>query len=140
MRNRFLRKARAGRFPALACAALILSAGAASAQINPFTGADLAVSSSDLAIIEEIAGGLIEGKVAPTGTRLRWHNGETHHEGTIEVLGSSERDGQPCHKLRYRLPLKTHAKYQAFDLTWCKTAEGDWKIAANKPSGSIHAA
>jgi hypothetical protein len=67
-----------------------LSAGAASAQINPFTGKDLLLSESDAAVIEEVVGGLISGTVAPTGTKLHWYNGETHRRGTIEVLASSQ--------------------------------------------------
>ncbi len=74
----------------LACAALALSAGAASAQINPFPDRDFILSESDLAVIEEVAGGLISGKVVPAGTKLQWFNGETHRRGTIEVLGSSQ--------------------------------------------------
>jgi hypothetical protein len=113
----------------LACTALVLSAGAASAQINPFPGRDLAISDSDLAVLGEVAGGLIGGAVVPTGTKLQWYNGETHHRGTIQVLGSSEQDGRPCHRLRYTLPVKSPTGSRAYDLTWCKTPDGDWKIA-----------
>ena len=56
----------------LACTALVLSAGAASAQINPFPGRDLAISDSDLAVIGEVASGLIGGNVVPAGTTLQW--------------------------------------------------------------------
>ena len=113
----------------LACTALVLSAGAASAQINPFPGRDLAISESDLAVIGEVAGGLIGGNVVPTGTKLQWYNGETHRRGTIQVLGSSQQDGRPCHRLRYTLPVKSPAGSRAYDLTWCKMPDGDWKIA-----------
>ncbi len=114
----------------LACAIFALSAGAASAQINPFTGKDLLLSESDVAVIGEVAGGLISGTVVPTGTKLQWHNGETHRRGTIEVLGSSQQDGRPCHKLRYTVPVKPPAGSRAYDLNWCKTADGDWKIVS----------
>nr|WP_294524209.1 hypothetical protein [uncultured Rhodopila sp.] len=113
----------------LACTALVLSAGAASAQINPFPGRDLAISDSDLAVIGEVAGGLIGGNVVPTGTQLQWYNGETHRRGTIQVLGSSQQDGRPCHRLRYTLPVRSSAGSRAYDLTWCKMPDGDWKIA-----------
>jgi hypothetical protein len=116
--------------PAIAYAVLALSAGTASAQINPFPGTDLALSDSDLSVIEEVAGGLIGGKVVPTGTKLQWFNGETHRRGTIEVLGSGDYDGRPCHKLRYTLPIKSPAKTRAYDLNWCKTPDGDWKTVA----------
>ena len=106
------------------------AAGGASAQINPFPGSDLALSQSDLAVIEEVAGGLISGSVVPTGTKLQWYNGETRRRGTIQVLVSSQQDGRPCHKLRYTLPINSHAGSRAYDLNWCKTPDGDWKIAS----------
>ena len=113
----------------LACTALVLSAGAVSAQVNPFPGRDLAISESDLAVIGEVAGGLIGGNVVPTGTKLQWYNGETHRRGTIQVLGSNEQDGRPCRRLRYTLPVKSPAGSRVYDLTWCKMPDGDWKIA-----------
>ncbi len=118
-------------FPALAYSILSLSASAASAQTNPFPGTDLVLSASDLSVIEEVAGGLIAGNVVPAGTKLQWLNGETHHQGTIEVLGSGERDGRPCRKLRYTLPLRSPAKTRAYDLNWCKMPDGDWKTVTN---------
>ncbi len=114
----------------LACAILVMSAGMASAQIDPFPNRNLTLSESDLAVIEEVAGGLISGKVVPTGTKLEWYNGETQRRGTIEVLGSSQLDGRPCHKLRYTFPIKAHPGSRVYDLNWCKMADGDWKIAS----------
>lgn len=114
----------------LACAALALSAGAASAQINPFPDRDFILSESDLAVIEEVAGGLISGKVVPAGTKLQWFNGETHRRGTIEVLGSSQLDGRPCHQLRYTFPVKSRPGSRSYDLNWCRMPEGEWKIVS----------
>lgn len=93
------------RSAVLACAALASSAGVASAQIDPFPNRNFTLSESDVAVIEEVAGGLISGKVVPTGTKLDWYNGETRRRGTIEVVGSSQFDGNPCHQLRYTFPL-----------------------------------
>ena len=112
----------------LACAALALSAGGASAQIDPFPGRNFTLSESDLAVIEEVAGGLISGKVVPTGTKLDWYNGETRRRGTIEVVGSSQFDGHPCHKLRYTFPIPSHPGKRAYDLNWCGMPDGEWKI------------
>ena len=112
----------------LACAVLVMSAGTASAQIDPFPDRKMTLSESDLAVIEEVAGGLVSGKVVPTGTKLQWYNGETHRQGTIEVLGSSQLDGRPCHKLRYTFPIKARPGSRVYDLNWCKMPDGDWKI------------
>lgn len=113
----------------LACALIAMSASTAAAQIDPFPDRNLTLSESDLAVIEEIASGLIAGKVVPTGTKLQWHNGETSRHGTIEVLGSSELDSRPCHKLRYTFPIKSRPGSRVYDLNWCKMPDGDWKIA-----------
>ncbi|MBS0643990.1 MAG: hypothetical protein JSS43_29360 [Proteobacteria bacterium] len=112
------------------CAIFSLSAGSASAQINPFPGNELALSDSDLAVIEEVASGLIAGKVVPDGTTIEWYNGETHRRGSIRVLESSQLDGRPCHKLRYTLPVRSPQGSRAYDLTWCKAPDGDWKIVS----------
>jgi hypothetical protein len=111
-----------------ACAALALSAGGASAQIDPFPGRNFTLSESDLAVIEEVAGGLISGKVVPAGTKLDWYNGETRRRGTIEVVGSSAFDGNQCHKLRYTFPIPSNPGKRAYDLNWCKMPDGQWKI------------
>ena len=114
----------------LAFAVPALSAGPAVAQIDPFPGRDLTTTASDLAVIEEVAGGLIGGRIVPNGTKVEWYNGETHRRGTIEVLLSSELDGRPCHMLRYTLPTNSVVKSRAYDLNWCKMADGDWKIVS----------
>lgn len=113
----------------LTWAFLAMSAGTATAQIDPFPDRNLTLSESDLAVIEEVAGGLIGGKVVPTGTKVQWYNGETHRRGTIEVLGSSDLDGRPCHKLRYTFPMTTRPGSRVYNLNWCKMSDGDWKIA-----------
>ena len=122
------------RRPALAVYAVlalaagsVLSTGSALAQINPFPGTDFALSDSDLAVMEEVAGGLISGKVVPDGTTVQWYNGETHRRGSIQVLGSSQLDGRPCHKLRYTVPVRSTQGTRDYDLTWCKMPDGEWK-------------
>ena len=87
----------------------------------------MTLSASDLAVIGEVAGGLLSGGVTPTGTKLDWYNGETRRRGTIQVTGSSELEGRPCHTLRYTLPVRSQAGTRNYDLTWCKTADGEWK-------------
>jgi hypothetical protein len=108
--------------------AFALSVGVASAQLNPFVGNNLLLDNSDLALIDEIVSGMLHGGAVSHGTSIQWHNGANNRHGSITVLGSSQKDGQPCHKLRYAVPIQTAQRTRNYDLTWCKTSNDEWKI------------
>ncbi len=46
------------------------------------------------------------------------------------MVGSSQQDGRPCHRLRYTLPVMSPTGSRACDLTWCKMPDGECTIAA----------
>jgi len=114
---------------AVMCLAL-LAATAATAQINPFSGRGMALAASDVALIGEIATGLLQGEAPAKGTSVEWHNAATGRRGSITMLGTSQRDGRECRELRYVLPVEKSKATRAYTVNWCKTPEGQWKTVA----------
>lgn len=110
-------------------AVLVLAAGSARAQ-NPFVGNDLKLDKTDLALMDEIATALLHGSESQPGTSVSWHNAVTNRSGVITVLDSSQKDGRPCHKLQYTVPIATPARTRNYILRWCQQPDNDWKIVS----------
>ena len=70
----------------------------------------------------------------PLGKRTDWstgnHRGRGRH-GTLTAVAAFERDGATCRELRGHVTARS--KSEPFRITYCKAAEGGWRLASNRP-------
>lgn len=118
------------RFAALALI-VGLAPGIAVAQINPFRGrgADR-LTNADMQMLMSASDRLLARPSLRTGTSESWKNDQTGASGSVAVKGTSHRHGLLCHALGYRARSGAGLSPRDNTLTWCKTPDGEWKIAS----------
>jgi surface antigen len=113
---------------------LLLPAGAAQAQINPFKGNRGApkLADSDLTLLEQ-AGRKLLGDTAPAaGTVETWQNEATGAAGTVTYVGPVSRTVQgtkyACRRVKYAVLLKDRPTPRTTRAAWCRLPDGTWKL------------
>ena len=123
--------------PALLAALLsgvVLSAGAAQAQINPFktTKGAPQLDDSDLPLLEQAGSKLLAETAPARGASETWRNEATGAAGTVTFLGPTHRTvrGQTyaCRRLQYDVTLKDRPTPRTTRVAWCQLPDGAWKI------------
>lgn len=111
-------------------AALALDAGPAAAQISPFgRGPNVQrLTNADRQMLWQTATDLNEAPSARPGDSRSWHNPQSGNSGEVTLDRVFRSDGMPCHALRYAITRRASAP-QTYNLTWCRTDAGEWKIA-----------
>ncbi len=115
----------------LAVAIFTLVAGTmpAAAQINPFRGnrQGPSLSEHDNRMLFDSINRLNRMSPLHVGQTDRWSNPKTGSSGvnTVERIFSSH--GMPCHQLRHQIVVQRHQPATTYDMTWCRTAQGEWK-------------
>ncbi len=109
---------------------LLLMAFPAAAQVNPFwsnrTGPRL--SQSDQAKLLSSIDQLNHAPNLHVGSKQSWNDPTSGNHGTNSVTRIFQSGGMDCHLLRHELSLKGRAQPRIYNLTWCLTPDGEWKI------------
>ncbi|MBS0642305.1 MAG: hypothetical protein U1E70_26470 [Acetobacteraceae bacterium] len=66
---------------------------------------------------------------AMTGESRSWQNAASGNSGKVLLEKLSEINGMRCHELRYSISFSGQPVPQDYQFTWCRTANGEWKIA-----------
>jgi hypothetical protein len=62
------------------------------------------------------------------GASEDWSNPSTGSHGTSTVTSIFTSDGLPCHGLHHEIAAQGRMPPRPYDLTWCRTSDGTWKI------------
>ena len=112
----------------LLLAAIFLSSGHASAQINPFGVAQgMTLSNDDFTIMNRAADRLLARPKLGVGSSESWKNPNTGSTGTISVQSNFTRKALACHTLGYQVAPRGTPTDGVAVLDWCKTPQG-WRI------------
>ncbi len=112
-----------------AAAALMLIAPQAHAQINPFVGRhEPRLSGHDLGLLMSSINQVNRAPAVAIGTTAGWSNPNTGDHGTSTVKRIFQERGMTCHLLRHEIFSRGEPQPRRYDLTWCLTADGEWKI------------
>jgi hypothetical protein len=109
---------------------LLLAAFPAAAQVNPFwsnrTGPKLTQTDQDklLSSIDQ----LNRSTDLHVGSKQSWSDPASGSHGTNSVSRIFQSGGMHCHLLHHEISMKGLARPRAYNLTWCQTPEGAWKI------------
>jgi surface antigen len=113
----------------LAAALLILgSASASVAQMsNPLgrRGTE-ALTADDFATVKPVLGGLLESGADKSSAA--WKSEKSGNGGTVEIVRSFKHGGLDCREVNHLISLKSEANPRKIALSYCKTADGSWKI------------
>ena len=120
------------KFVSLALAAA-LALGAASlaparAQVNPFNDQLSDLSAEDLEKLSRAALALYDNPDTSVGAVDQWENTISGNSGAVRLVRKFEQDGRPCRTIQYRVNLASDPSPQFYELTHCKTEDGEWKI------------
>jgi surface antigen len=110
--------------------ALVLAAAPAAAQLmGPLWETNVALTRSDLDLIETALAHKVHG--SPAGTTVRWHDPETGNSGKIVLLKVFEQNGERCEQIQYHnySPDKWRPN-DHFTLTSCRQPDGSWKLSS----------
>ena len=113
---------------AAACLAL-LAAVPAGAQINPFSSSreSSPLNRQDRQLLLDSIAQLNAQVPIKVGDEDQWSNPATGLSGTNTVLRIFTSNNMPCHRLHHTLAGATPAQSRAYDMTWCRTAKGEWR-------------
>jgi surface antigen len=120
---------------AMAVGLLLLVPGPCLAQISPFgwdpTNADTTLTTDeDWRLLWEATVSLNRSPDAAAGESRAWSNTTSGNSGKVTVARVFESKGMSCHAVRYAISLSGRHTPQEFNLNWCRTSAGQWKIAA----------
>ena len=110
-------------------ALIVLPAGAAHAQINPFRGGP-GLSPEDNRLLFDSIGRLNAAEPAKVGRSEAWSNPQTNTSGTSTILRVFRSGGMAGHLVRNHIVVAGQPRGHDYRLTWCRTPSGEWKIKA----------
>jgi surface antigen len=64
----------------------------------------------------------------PVGTMERWENPQSGNRGTVALIGTAEKDGHPCLKIRHNIKIKGVAEPKVYIFNRCRMPDGSWKL------------
>jgi hypothetical protein len=114
----------------LVAALLVTSPLPAMAQVSPFwsTRYGPRLSSADLDLLLSSVNRLNRMPGVAVGSMSSWRDPATGTHGTSVVERIFHHQGMTCHGLRHQVYLRGQATPRRYDLTWCRTAEDEWKL------------
>jgi surface antigen len=123
MRPRWLAVATAGM-------ALWLAAAPVQAQVNPFRSDRLgrSMSQEDRTLMTESIDRLNATPNLRVGQTDSWSNPQTGSSGVNTVQGNFRANGMPCHRVQHFIARGDRPEGSTFSMTWCRTAQGAWKM------------
>lgn len=107
---------------------IMLAASSAWAQLNPFPGRAPKLTHQDLVVLEETTTKLNNAPSASVGETMNWSNPATGAHGTVALTRRFHHQAMACHALRYEVSPNQTRSLRTYNVDWCKTADGQWKI------------
>jgi surface antigen len=119
-----------GRTGALAVLLLLAAVSVSSAQINPFRSNSRAtgLTNSDVGMLFTTAGLVNKNEPVKVGDAQDWSNPSSGNSGKVTVTRLFRYGGMECHSLRYDLSFRASNAPRTYNVDWCKTKTGEWKI------------
>jgi hypothetical protein len=115
---------------ALLAGALVLAAGSARAQVNPFHGyTGPMLNKQDLEIGQAAITKLLAQDQAAIAASETWENPATGTHGKFTVLRSYTQKGVPCRAVQSHVEYRTGTAAHTQTLRVCRLASGEWKPA-----------
>jgi hypothetical protein len=114
----------------LAIALLLASPLPALAQVGTFwnSGTGPQLSGDDVDRMLTSIAKLNAASPIRIGESEDWNNPVTGSHGTSTVTSIFESAGLPCHGLHHEIAPLGRTPSRPYDLTWCRVADGTWKI------------
>jgi surface antigen len=122
------RRAR-GRFVAVTAGQMLWAASAV-AQSGTFGWSpnEPRLTQEDRRMLWDSGGTLNERASAQSGTAQSWSNPRSGNSGQVTLERVFRSNGMPCHALRYSIAIRSDPAPQIYDLNWCRTPDGQWKL------------
>jgi hypothetical protein len=119
-----------GRIGLAALVLASLGVSASQAQISPFRSSrqGIGLTNSDVKMVDEAVDRLNSTEPLHVGDSQDWSNPDTGNSGKVTVTRFFESGGMACHGVRYDLLYKAKPVPTHYNLNWCKTKLGEWKI------------
>lgn len=110
---------------------LVLTATQARAQISPFRSGrrETRLSPEDLDRMLSSTNQLNRAPGVSVGSKADWTNPKTGSHGTSTVERIFRQNGMTCHLVRHEVFAHGETQPRRFDLPWCLTPGGEWKVA-----------
>jgi surface antigen len=119
---------RSPRFLSVALAALAVLPVAALAQVIPFQGNfGPGLSPRDNQMMFESVARLNAAEPSKVGQSDSWSNPQTKSSGSSTIMRIFRSGGMPCHLVRHQV-VAVRPPARNYQLTWCRTSAGEWKI------------
>lgn len=111
-------------------AALVLTAAQARAQVNPFRAgrSETRLPPEDLDRMLSSANQLNREPGVAVGSKASWSDPKTGNHGTSSVERIFKHNGMTCHLLQHETFVREEPQLRRFELTWCLTPAGEWKV------------
>jgi hypothetical protein len=115
---------------AIAAISLVLHVFPAEAQFTPFlaTRARPGLSAADFDLLRESIDRLNREANVAVGSEEQWSNPATGSHGRSVVTRLFTSNQRPCHVLHHDLFPRGVERPDKYDFTWCRVADGSWKI------------
>jgi hypothetical protein len=107
---------------------VVTAALPAAAQLNPFQGSRTGLTQRDVDLLSSSIGRLNSSKDIAVGSKDSWSNAASRSRGQNVVREIFQDGGTTCHRLHHTVTVKGRTPPRTYDLTWCRTADGSWKI------------
>jgi len=116
------------RFFSIVLTAFAVLPVTALAQVIPFQGNfGPGLSPQDNQMMFESVGRLNAAEPAKVGQSDSWRNTQTNSSGSSTILRVFRSGGMPCHLVRHQI-VAGRPQARSYQLTWCRTSTGEWKI------------
>jgi hypothetical protein len=101
-------------------------------QIKPFgfgtSRSEPRLSGTDLDLLRDSVDRLNRNPKPEVGSQDQWANPATGSHGKSVITRTFTSAGRPCHAMHHELFLFGQTAPKAYDLTWCRVSDGQWKI------------
>lgn len=87
------------------------------------------LNSADLQAMGAVAARLYQQDNVANGTTDHWANPKSGNRGSVTVVRSFTNAANPCREVRYVIQLHNRRGARSYNLNWCRTAAGVWKIS-----------
>jgi surface antigen len=108
----------------------VLIAGPAGAQVGTFGWSpnEPRLTQDDKSMLWQSADALNEAPSPQSGESRTWSNPRSGNSGQVTLVRVFRSNDMPCHALHYSIMIGAGPTPRIYDLSWCRTPEGQWKI------------
>ncbi len=102
---------------------------AARAQVSPFAGdSSKGLTEGDLELLLRATHNINHGSLLRPGYSRSWTNPDSGAHGEVAFVKTTQDEGMACHQLHNTIYVAGSPDPGAYDLNWCLTPSGAWKI------------